>query len=127
MKTNKLTNGSNMRWESSRMMLPEHVQALRALANEETKISKPQLDEQKWEEIERIVHDAIYHRKRLNVSYYKDGAIKDLSNSEVNLNQNGQSLQITDSFGIRWTIAAHDLIDVAYSAPINGDSQHQTL
>ena len=29
MKTNKLTKGANVRWESSRMVLPEHVAAVK--------------------------------------------------------------------------------------------------
>ncbi len=44
MKQNKLTQGSNMRWESSRMTLPEHVEEILLWRNERDKVQKPQLD-----------------------------------------------------------------------------------
>lgn len=116
MKDNKLTTGSNMRWESSRMMLPEHVQALRALADEEIKINKPHLDEQKWEEIERIVHDAVCTKIKIDVSYYKDGGIQLLANSYVLLDHSRGHLLLNDNrSGITQTISISDLIDVQYS------------
>ena len=41
MKANKISEGSNLRWEGMRMMLPEHVQAIRQNEFDKTKVSKP--------------------------------------------------------------------------------------
>lgn len=53
MKINKLTPNSNLRWESSRMMLPEHVEAINRHNIDKLRIKQPVLDEQEIEEIGR--------------------------------------------------------------------------
>ncbi|WP_332696341.1 hypothetical protein [Halalkalibacter lacteus] len=42
---NKVSNGSNMRWEGSRIMLPEHAEQLKRLKFEQQKVVKHQLEE----------------------------------------------------------------------------------
>ncbi|WP_234396969.1 YolD-like family protein [Bacillus massiliglaciei] len=70
---NKLTPGSNMKWESSRMMLPEHVAALRQLKEENKKVEKPILDEQELQEIGIVVMDSLYYAQLIRVTTWKDG------------------------------------------------------
>lgn len=59
MKANKLTPGSNLLWESSRMMLPEHVEALNKFAVESKKKVRPTFDQQHLEQVERMVQQYI--------------------------------------------------------------------
>jgi hypothetical protein len=79
MKVNKLTLGSNQRWESSRMMLPEHVIALQRLDQEEKKKKRPELDESQVEEIEWKVRCSLNNTLEIEVTVfgeYEDRTIK---------------------------------------------------
>jgi hypothetical protein len=59
MKPNKLTPGTNLKWESSRMMLPEHVEALRFHHEDKKRKQRPDLDEQELMEIDRMIRQYI--------------------------------------------------------------------
>ncbi len=78
MKINKLTPGYNMRWESMRMMLPEHVQALRDRKKELKKVKKPMLDDQELQEIGIVVMDALKHELDVRIVYWEDGYLKEV-------------------------------------------------
>lgn len=49
MRPNKLTPGHNLKWESSRMMLPEHVEILQQHQKAFQKKEKTEIDEQQAE------------------------------------------------------------------------------
>ncbi|MED3550158.1 YolD-like family protein [Cytobacillus praedii] len=76
MSVNKLSKGHNLRWESSRMMLPEHVEQFIQYRNSSGKISKPALDEQRLEEINDILRIAIEDYTLVYLDVYNEGAIK---------------------------------------------------
>ncbi|WP_163536604.1 YolD-like family protein [Gracilibacillus sp. YIM 98692] len=59
MRPNKLTPGSNLLWESSRMMLPEHKQVLQRHQKELNQKSKPTLDEQQMDLLSQMISDAM--------------------------------------------------------------------
>ncbi|MEK4565174.1 YolD-like family protein [Alkalihalobacillus sp. FSL R5-0424] len=63
----------NLTWEGSRMMLPEHKQALRLQKEMEKKVEKPSLDPDELQEIGYIVMDALEYTKLVCVTYWKDG------------------------------------------------------
>lgn len=75
MKQNKLTPGANLMWESSRMMLPEHVEALQNQATESKKKERPDFDEQHFEQVERMVRQ--YINSGLNLAIVIFGEFKD--------------------------------------------------
>ena len=58
MKENKLTPGSNMRWESSRMILPEHREMWLRHQKEDRMKFRPLWDEQQLEEFSHRLHEA---------------------------------------------------------------------
>ncbi|WEG14369.1 YolD-like family protein [Pullulanibacillus sp. KACC 23026] len=58
MKRNKLTPGSNLMWESSRMMLPEHREQFLEHRRDLRKNSLPVLDEQEREQLDRALLQA---------------------------------------------------------------------
>ncbi len=68
----------NMLWESHRMFLPEHVQALRDRKEEMKKVDKPLLDEQELQEIGIVVMDALNHELDVRIVYWKDGYFKEV-------------------------------------------------
>lgn len=76
MAVNKLSEGHNLRWESSRMMLPEHVEQFIQYRNDIGKVAKPTLDEQKLEEINDILRIAIEDYTPVYIDIYKYGRIE---------------------------------------------------
>ncbi|MEK3887735.1 YolD-like family protein [Bacillus sp. FSL K6-3431] len=69
MKINKLTPGYNLRWESSRMVLPEHKEQILSHGIDKEKIKRPILDEYQFEEIDEEIHTAIGFHYLLNLLY----------------------------------------------------------
>lgn len=112
MTDNKLTKGSNMRWESSRMILPEHVQALREHLRDLEKVARPLLDEQEQATINRTIHVAAAENRPVTVRYYRDGFIETMRGSLSLPDMPGGPLRISDRFGISWKIAFRDLVAV---------------
>ncbi len=75
MKINKLTKNQNLRWESSRMMLPEHTEKIISHNSNKKLINKPILDEQKWMEINDLLTIAIEDYVPVYLSVYHLGSI----------------------------------------------------
>lgn len=84
-KPNKLSEGYNTMWESSRIMLPEHVEALHELAAEQKKQPKPFIDEQKWEEFSQIINEAIHFGNRITITKWDDGHFYNISGHVNNI------------------------------------------
>jgi hypothetical protein len=70
---NKVTKGSNMRWEGSRMMLPEHVEGLQHQKEEKTKVPRHELDEQELQEVGTVIMASLNHELEVRITYWKDG------------------------------------------------------
>ncbi|WP_019156819.1 YolD-like family protein [Robertmurraya massiliosenegalensis] len=73
---NKLSVGSNMRWESSRIMLPEHKELLIKERKNKNNTMKPTLDEQELEEINIVIYDSLNYTLPIQLSVWKDGYSK---------------------------------------------------
>ncbi|WP_052144704.1 YolD-like family protein [Halalkalibacter okhensis] len=68
----------NLLWESSRMFLPEHKEALLERRLDLQKVGKPELDEQELEEIGIIVTDSLKHELDVQIIYWEDGLFHEL-------------------------------------------------
>lgn len=55
--------------------MSEQFEGLHRLIQEQTKVPKPQLDEQQQEEIERVLHRAFRTKEEVDIWYYKNGFI----------------------------------------------------
>jgi hypothetical protein len=58
----------NIKWTA--MMLPEHVELLREWQKEDAYKSRPELDEQRLEEMNEIIHEAMEFHECLSFTYY---------------------------------------------------------
>lgn len=58
LKPSKITPGFNLLWESSRIMLPEHIDMLQRMKREKQKKKKPEFDEQYLEELSMKIYQA---------------------------------------------------------------------
>ncbi|MDF2536479.1 MAG: YolD-like family protein [Bacillales bacterium] len=112
---NKLTEGSNMRWESSRMMLPEHVARIREDIENEKKIDRPILAEDELEQIGRMLQEAIEKRCPVDLSYYKDGFIKQKICYISKLEPIYKQLTVSDMYGLKWHFNFRDITNVKVS------------
>ncbi|WP_163538334.1 YolD-like family protein [Gracilibacillus sp. YIM 98692] len=70
MKANKLTHGSNLLWESSRMMLPEHKEVINQHLEAKKDVKKPILSEDQLEEMERTMQEAMEFDKKVDVVFH---------------------------------------------------------
>ncbi len=99
MKANKISEGSNLRWEGMRMMLPEHVQGIRQHEFDKTKVSKPNLDEQEWQEVERTINEGMGETRLLEVTYYNEGFYKTFEGFAILFDQQTKRLKMEDTAG----------------------------
>lgn len=112
MKPNKLTEGSNMRWESMRMMLPEHVARIREDLENEKKIARPILTEDELEEIGNTILLAIENRCPVELSYFKDGFIKRAICYPQRVDPINKLLIVYDAYGLKEKYAFADIMYV---------------
>ena len=75
---NKLTPGSNLLWESSRMMLPEHKALLRQHEESRYKKQKPNYDEQLLAHLVNEIEVAFHQNKAVTITYYEQEVYHDL-------------------------------------------------
>jgi hypothetical protein len=112
---NKLTEGSNMRWESMRMMLPEHIQALKDLAIEERKINRPILSDDDLISIGNALQEALKEHCPVELSYYKDGFIKNKICYISKLDTVYKRLTVSDMYGMKWQYDFKNIVGVKIS------------
>lgn len=119
MKANKLSKESNLRWTSSRMMLHEHVAALRARRCNMEKIERPHLDDQELDLLNRKLRMAAGSDHLMAFFYYKNGLIERRAGYLYRIDLLNRQLYIHDASGIPWQIKLDDLMDIrAYSGDI---------
>lgn len=100
----KLTG--NTMWESSRMMLPEHVEAL----NEHNRLlnvkEKPLLDVDAIEDIERAIAESLSERKLITLYMYDKyedlrvtGVVERVDTQECRVRVDGEWFKLADIIG----------------------------
>lgn len=65
----------NKLWESNRMFLPEHKEALFKRKKEIQKIPKPLLDEDALQQLQIQLLDTLHQKRERRFSYYEDGQL----------------------------------------------------
>lgn len=76
--TNKLTAGHNLRWESSRIMLPEHTETILKWRKSLEEEKKPIIDEQQWEEFGQTLDEAIACKQKVRFTIWKAGFFENI-------------------------------------------------
>lgn len=70
-KQRKKLEGNGM-WESSRMMLPEHIVRINQWATEIKKRERIELDEQEWEDVSRAVGQSMQMRQQIKLRMFHE-------------------------------------------------------
>lgn len=65
----------HMKWQSSRMMLPEHLERLSEFYSIQNNISRPILDADQQEELNYALHVYLEEHCVVEISYFGHGAI----------------------------------------------------
>lgn len=112
MKKNKLTPGANLLWESSRMMLPEHKEALWQSVLEHNRVQKPNLDEQELMEMGRTIEEAFSSKSYLSISIYHPMKQKQIKGKIRKLDHYFRRIQIETTEGELIWISADEIIHV---------------
>ncbi|WP_018922454.1 YolD-like family protein [Salsuginibacillus kocurii] len=94
MKENKLTPGTNLRWESMRMILPEHREMMLKRREEDKKSAPPSVDDQQWEEFGWTLEEALVETKPLEVTYWNGGYYVDVQGYCHYVNYNQKKLHV---------------------------------
>lgn len=92
---NKLTPGSNLLWESSRMMLPEHKALLREHEASRTKKNRPNYDEQFLTQFVYQIEMAFAENRIVKLTYYEDEAYHECAGKITAINREKQQIQIS--------------------------------
>lgn len=94
------------------MMLPEHVKMLRDWTEEDTHMVKPELDEQRLEEMNDMLYLALEEGSELLITYYEHKQHRLLIGHVHHYDQVTRKLHIVDKFGTPHYIAIEEVIDV---------------
>lgn len=70
MSKSKISEGSNLMWEGSRMILPEHRAALKQYNYEKQRIDRPMLDEQYLQDLEYMLKEAQQRGRLLRITVF---------------------------------------------------------
>lgn len=106
---NKLTDGSNLIWESSRMILPEHKARLREHELASLPVDPPILSEDQQAEIEYNLRCALHNQREVTITFYKDKQIIHSFGRALRLTLNQQALELEVDDGLDW-IPLKDII-----------------
>ncbi|HET7627297.1 MAG TPA: YolD-like family protein [Bacillales bacterium] len=111
-KENKLTPGSNLMWEGSRMMLPEHVRMLQRHQKELRRREPPVLDEQERERIGRLLAEAAAGRRAVRLKLFDAYEDVWVSGKVRRHDPHGGEIEIERAGGERERVRLDQLVDV---------------
>jgi hypothetical protein len=120
-KVNKLTPGANLLWESSRMMLPEHKEAIARHRRELQRKEKPVLDEQRLIELSHVLSEARQRRLDVRLVLYDPYAEQVLTGRIIKIDPVQRKMRLATAEGEVW-ISLDDILD-ARVAGGHGDDE----
>lgn len=96
MKANKLTPGKNLLWESSRMMLPEHKEALIKHRQERSKKEKPIIEDQMKRLIWFTIEEAHERGVKVKIDVFDEYEDKHHIGNITKVDQHRKELKLVD-------------------------------
>lgn len=104
-----LRDRGNIKWTS--LMLPEHVELLKDMWQEDTKVQKPELDEQEMEAMEQRLYHAYHCTESVQLTVYTDGEFSTVTGSIKQINKQTQTFRLTRNHAER-TIGFKEIVGV---------------
>ncbi|MFN2745471.1 MULTISPECIES: YolD-like family protein [Bacillus] len=107
-----LKDRGSIKWVS--MMLPEHVELLREYHESLHKHEKPVLDEQKYEELNERICEAMEENRPLQFTYYQQGEMKKLAGRVHYVDALKRELRIMSCTDQHHRLKLDDIIEIEY-------------
>jgi YolD-like protein len=101
----------NIKWTA--MMLPEHVKLLREFGDTHDLVEKPILDEDKLEEINEFLGEAMEYNFPLMFSYYYKGRAKTISGNVHYIDVHRKEIRIVTKKEEMERVSFSDVIDIS--------------
>lgn len=111
MKETNIPKGRGIEKWSPFCSMPEQFIGLHQIIMDQTKVTKPILDSQKAEDINRILNRAIKTKEEVNLWHYKSGNILYMIVSIHKLDFINKNLIVIDAFGLQNKILLDDIVD----------------
>jgi len=99
---NKLTPGSNLLWEGSRMMLPEHKLEIVSHRDEFKRWVKPELDEQEIEDIVQKIGESLEYKSEITLTIYGEYGNRQESGYVVRVDERRARVLLQATDGDEW-------------------------
>ncbi len=106
---NKLASGSNILWESSRMIMPQHKEATLQQQRDETKRRRVVLDDQEMEQVARFMLTAHTTRQAVKLRMFDEyedvyviGVIERLDSLAARFRVDGEWFHMEDITALGW-------------------------
>ncbi|CAG9621528.1 YolD-like family protein [Sutcliffiella rhizosphaerae] len=100
-----------IKWTS--MMLPEHVKMLRDWVKEDTYETRPELDEQRLEELNERFCEALETGREVTITYYEKRRYQLFVGSVHHLDPYKCRLHVVDKFGEAGWLNMKDILDIS--------------
>lgn len=105
-----LKDRGSIKWTA--MMLPKHKTMLSELYQEQEHMAKPQLDEQKYAEINTILSFALAEGKKIKLTYHKKHALHSLTGYIKKYDDLAQEVIILDGLSHLQTVIITNITDI---------------
>ncbi|HEY4390437.1 MAG TPA: YolD-like family protein [Paenibacillus sp.] len=116
--TGKL-QGNGM-WESSRMMLPEHKEAILRSNRHLQKRTRVQLDEQELERVSRILMESLHEGREIALRLFDEYEDRGLYGTVTRLDPGGRRVCLQTDSGMEWVLW-RDIVSAEFAAGYQGD------
>ncbi|BFH66272.1 hypothetical protein J27TS7_11180 [Paenibacillus dendritiformis] len=103
--------GGNGIWESSRMIIPQHKEALLRHQREQHRQERPNLDDQVVEELSRRLQWSMENREPITLQLYDPFDRREVVGVVVDIDMIGQRVRLREGDEKRW-ISVHDILGV---------------
>ncbi|MBA4543626.1 MULTISPECIES: YolD-like family protein [Thermoactinomyces] len=112
----EILDRKNMLWEGSRMFLPEHRQALAEQRARADDFIPPELDDDRWDEINRLILEALHSDFPLLIRYVENRRPRERCGFIQKIIPHERRLCLADGRHL-YTISFADIYDVE---PVSG-------
>ena len=100
-------------FEGMRMIIPEHREAMVEQGRQQKRVERPILDQDKLEEMSRLLAEAILNPFAIKVSLYKPFGIETIHITPIKIDQHTRMLKGMDEDGESISILFADILDVS--------------
>ncbi|UOF89559.1 YolD-like family protein [Fodinisporobacter ferrooxydans] len=94
-----------------RMIIPEHREAMQKLEQKEKRLVKPTIDEQKLEEVSRVLAEAMQEQRKVTVQVFKPFGVEEVQMVPTKVDSYMRQLKGIGSGDQAISLALTDIVD----------------